>query len=630
MSGDLGLYPTLFAVALARAAVVCAVAFVAIPRLVWARPVGGANAGSRLWGDVALGLSAASVVAVALCALGAFDVVALVLVTVAGLLAAVASSSADGWGQAGIARYVRALDALDGTRGAAWRWPSLSPARVGWGAAIGVVALAGAVRTLVPVWGRPGLLALEHYDALEVMKALEAGDLVSGVVGYGHYALALVLSELTRVDDVVALMTTGALAAAAASFGIYRMAIYYGLGRPGALAGAALVALGGAAVPTSGGVREAPVLLAAALAAAAFPHAVAALGGGRRAAAVAGASLLACLLVHPGAGALLATALAAVVVVGLPRRRRIRGGLACAAVVAASWAFWVASQALGRSLPSGLIEPLRVGSEPPWPMAAVATAVALTAAAAAVAVARRQTVGVVAAAALSGLLALWVQGGGGPTAPPVALLTVALGLAAAVVADGVWAGVSALARRARPAVRWSTRARAGAWAPPLAAAALVAASTAAPPPPTPPVEPPGFVRAYHAVSAVAPPTTWTAVSHLGTGILARNQAPFIPYDAFAALYDPATYDHTGPGAVPTPDLFVFVEDDPLRSAVADELLPADPEAAARALDWCRRYLARPNPPVPMTLFYDGGGVRVYRLSRPAPTLFGRPQAPSAL
>ena len=138
------------------------------------------------------------------------------------------------------------------------------------------------------------------------------------------------------------------------------------------------------------------------------------------------------------------------------------------------------------------------------------------------------------------------------------------------------------------------------------------------------VEAAGYARAYHAIQATSTPYGWTAVGHRGVGIRARHRGRYMDYGFFLQNYRPEAYDHTGPGAIPTPDLYVFVEKDPLGDVLVDELRPLDDAVLDGAQAWLDAYGARDDLGAPPTVFYDDDQIRVVRLSRPAPTILKTP------
>ena len=134
------------------------------------------------------------------------------------------------------------------------------------------------------------------------------------------------------------------------------------------------------------------------------------------------------------------------------------------------------------------------------------------------------------------------------------------------------------------------------------------------------VEPNGFVRGYHAVDRASLPYAWTAVSHLGTGVLARNRGRFLDYEYFLINFDPDTYDHGGPEAIPTADVYVFLERTPQDSRIVDELMPLGSNLAARTNAWVEQYSQRADQARYVSLFYQDDEVYVIRIGRTAPTL----------
>ncbi|MEO0559765.1 MAG: hypothetical protein AAF170_16460, partial [Bacteroidota bacterium] len=145
-----------------------------------------------------------------------------------------------------------------------------------------------------------------------------------------------------------------------------------------------------------------------------------------------------------------------------------------------------------------------------------------------------------------------------------------------------------------------------------------------------PVEPDGYMRAYHAIQSTSLPYAWTAVSHRGTGILARHRGRFMDYEFFLQNYDASSYDHLGDGAIPTPDLYLFIEANPLTSDILPELMPAGDDLPERIANWVDTFSMRDPDGVTVDRFYEDESVRIYRISRPAPTLLELPEIASSV
>ena len=554
-------------------------------------------------------------------------------------------------------------------------WADLGP-RAGWWVGVGVVSAVAVGVRIVPTLAEPAPFTLRYYATLETLKGLMVGAPTGSGGGWGLHALVMALAEMARVDPSLVLRGVGAVAAGAVAYGVFQTVRFTWGGRVGAFAGALFVAVGGPLLPLPLD-RQAgaePLMLAAALALPVFPHLAAYLGdGNRRGVTVGLVGLVACGLVNPSVGALLTATVAVyvltIVVQVRVRRRRGEGGrggyrdrgltrrvgflAAVGVVVGALWAGYLSLlNAVAVDGAFVFFESTRGAVGTPGALAAWLGALLLVAPLVPGRARFADDLPRAGALVRSGgqtlaLLALWVATGGGfegLAGAAAVLLMSAVGVDLGLLVHEAWV-------RLRPALaRWAGRGadrrgadrrgadRRGAglwggeaaqWAP--AAVALgcgVAAIVTgwAVPVPGVPVEPAGFVRGYHAVQARSLPYAWTAVSHLGTGVRARHRGRFMDSEYFLQTYDPARYDHRGPGAIPTPDVYLFVERGEragrggAASGVRDELLPVGAEQAGRLRAWVAAYAARPDQARNVRVVYRDAEVEVVRLGRPAPTL----------
>ena len=675
--GELPYVWTLF-LALARAGGVAVVAFVILTRAALPETRRESSLQGRTWGDAVLGVSAALVVALALGVTGLFDAVAQVAALGLALAGGAWLRYRRLWRRTLLRRYARLLEWIDrvapppslvpGPGGERFRRRPAAPPPPGarapsptrpWAVAVaGVAATAAAVR-LWPSFGEAAPFSLRYYASLETLKGLQVGAPTGSEAGWGLPALALALSELARVDPSLLLRGVGAFAMGAVCYGVYQTARFYWARPAGAFAGALFVALGGPLlpIPLDRQIGAEPLLLAAALALAVFPHVATYLAtGSRRGVTVGAAGLAATGFVYPAVGALLLVVVgvhvAAIVAQVMVRRRVQKRGrragyrdrylarrawvaAGLGAITAALWLGYVAL--LGRLSLAGSV----VFFEVARPAVGAATAAALGVGgllliAPFVPARTRRLAHLPRPGALIrnglevlALTGLWIGTGAGAedvSGGAAVLLLCAVGVGVGLLTSEVvaWA---ALGWRRMTAARRPGAWRAPGWAPAAAALAVGAVAVGSgwgAPSRRPPVEPAGFVEGYHAVERVSLPYAWTAVSHLGTGIRVRNRGRFMDYEYFLATYDPAAYDHLGPDAIPTPDLYFFLERDGALTAVRDELRPSGRQHSARLRAWLDRYRARPDQAGLVSVLYRDAEVEVVRVSRPAPTLLEMP------
>ena len=665
---------------LARVGLVALVSFVVCTRVALPGIRTASSVRERAWGDAVLGASTAVVVALALGVFGMFDAVSLGAVLALALAGGAWLRYRRVWRRTLLRRYARALQALEriapppslvpGPSGARFRIRppaeappadrAPSPTRA-WTGAIAVVAVAAVVVRLLPAFAEPAPFTLRYYAGLETLKGLQVGAPTGSEAGWGLPALVLALSEMARVDPSLVLRGAGAVAVGAVCYGVSQSVRFY-WGRPsGAFLGAVFVAVGGSLLPLplDRQVGAEPLLLAAALALPVYPHVATYLAtGSRRGVTVAAVGLAATGFVYPAVGALLAVStgvqIASVVAQVLVRRRvqkqerrgayrdRVLDRRAAVTALFAGgtavvWAGYVA--VLDRLSVEGSFVFFENARADVGAALAVAIAVGGLLVAAPLVPGREDHLrqsprpGALIRNGLQTLAfaAVWVATGAGAeglSGGAAALLLCAVGVGFGLLASeaAAWLG---LAHR-WAAARWPRLAaveRVPTGVPALAALGVAVAAVGSGwgvPRTGAPVEPAGFVEGYHAVDRTSLPYAWTAVSHLGTGVRVRNRGRFMDYEYFLTTYDPATYDHLGAGAIPTPDLYVFVERGDGPTAIRDELRPPGLRHAARLRSWLRRYAARPDQAGLVSVFYEDAEVTVVRVSRPAPTLLELP------
>ena len=558
------------------------------------------------------------------------------------------------------------------------RWPSLRRVLVrlqprtaasGWTIGLAVAAIAAIGIRIIPDLASPAPLTLRYYAHLETLKGLAVGEPVGGAGGWGVHALAMALAELARVDPALVLRGVGAVAAGALAYGVYQTARFYWSRPAGAFAGAVFVAAGGPLLPLpldhQAGAE--PLMLAAALALAVFPHVSAYLGhGSRRGITVAAFGLLACGLTHSAVGVLLgATVVVYVFTIWAQvkvRQRRNREPLSrrdqalsrrlgmMAALGAGIGGVWRGYDALVAAADPGAIlffertVPEMFGGTPG--RVALVIGVLLMLAPFVPSRARYRTVLPSTGALLRTggqmlvMWGIWVGTGGGyegMAGAAAVLLTAGLGLGLGLLVNEVHVQLGgAISDPER--FQWLSRfalspryaSAAAGWAPIGLAIVLLMLSVGTGwgiPVAGEPVEPDGYVRAYHAIQSTSQPYAWTAISHRGTGILARHRGRFMDYEFFLQNYDASSYDHLGDEAIPTPDLYLFIETHPLTSDILPELMPTGEDIPARISTWVDTFSERTPDGVTVERFYEDADVRIYRISRPAPTLLELPDEP---
>ena len=654
---------------LGRVVVVSCVLFLVLTRFALPGTSGRSAWEGRGWGDAVLGLSATLIAASVLGLLGLFDAASLAATLALALAGGAVLRYRRLWRRTVLHRYADLLRWTErlfpATPVAAGLAPAPAPRsqteaevpegpwltpQAGWWIAVGLASVLAAGVRLVPALAQAAPFTIRFYAHLETLKGFRVGAPVGTVEGWGVHALAMALGELARVDPALVLRCVGAVSAAAITYGVYQTARFYWGGRLGAFAGALFVAAGGPLLPLPLD-RQAgaePLMLAAALALPVFPHLAAYLGSGeRRGLAVGVAGLVASGLVYPTVGALLGAVVAVYVATiglqvawrarrpgarpsryrdrGLWRRMALLGG--GGAVLAGLGVAYVRLVAAASGTGSFAFFDLARGLRLDTAAVGVAGALGVLVVAAPFVPGRARfadTLPRPGALLRTGgqtlaMLALWLATGAGYdgiSGAAAVLLMTAVGLDLALVVTEVEARVAAVwPERWRAAMPpWSAAAGA------LAAGVVVITTGWSVPVPGPTVEPDGFVEAYLDVSRESLPYAWTAVGHSGTRALVAHRGRFMDYEYFLENYDPAVYDHRGPGRIPTPEVFLFTERPGAASGLAAELLPSTPDLAVRMRRWVEVYRRRPDQAGALGVFYQDSRVTVYRVARPAPTL----------
>lgn len=644
-------YAVALLVALARTVLVYGVVFVALPLVFFP----GAGSRGRVLGDAAMTTTAAMLIAIGLGQVGLVDAFSMAIGL--GILFAVGgwSTFRRSWRRESLLWYGRVLWRLEDLvtpRASIAEAPPVPRARMlpthapaplpppaplpedtpQRAAALGVglaITLAAIAIRLVPALSEPAPFAVRYFADLEAVHALMRGDPVAVEGGWGLHALAATLAVLTQVDPALLLRGLGALGAGALVLAVYGAVRTAGGTRGGALVGAATVGLGGALlpIPLDRQVEADSLVLAAALGVASLPSIRAYVARGHtRDLLAALAAVVGCGLTHVVAGALVATGLVWVAVARVVQVRDRAGrvgrlvvgnavglGLGAVALVALGRAY----RALLEAAPPGSIASLT-------PNDVLARGVPLGAAllvglGTTLVGWRRGRAGLLWTGATVTVLALvWVvaEGGapgleGAAASQLTAAIAVAVGLAVGPLASRV-----ARAARARGLSTRGQVAAGGALA--VALASLTAWGTVLAPQARPGVEPPGYARAYLAIQRSSEPYAWTAVGQRGLGVRARHRGRYMDYEYFLSNYEATRYDHTGDGAIPTRDLFIFLDKDPDASLLVDELQPLRDGIAQQATEWVAVFAARGGDAA--EVFYDDADVRVVRITRPAASL----------
>lgn len=126
-------------------------------------------------------------------------------------------------------------------------------------------------------------------------------------------------------------------------------------------------------------------------------------------------------------------------------------------------------------------------------------------------------------------------------------------------------------------------------------------------------EPDGFVKNLYIIDRTFIPYQWTIVAHRGILLAGMNRGRFLDYDYFTATYDPRTYVHGKPGAIPTALVFIFIEKSPNATGISSELASLNRNAMRRAREWCETYVQFHDD---MTVFYSDEAVIIYQLRDP--------------
>ncbi|WP_412063092.1 hypothetical protein [Rubrivirga sp. IMCC45206] len=670
-------------VGLLRVSVVALVSFVLFTRAALPGPPKTSSWEGRGWGDAVLGVSATVVAASALGVLGLLDTMSLATTLALALAGGAVLRYRRVWRRTLLLTYadglrwlerlvppgpiapgaddppsdpvsIRALLVPDRPRSAARSVDPQQATAMSWRASVGVVAVVAIGVRLIPAFAEPAPFTLRFYASLETLKGLMVGAPTGSEGGWGLPALALALSEMARVEPSLVLRGAGAVAAGAVTYGVWKTVRFYWGGPVGAFAGALLVAVGGPllAVPIERQAGAEPLLLAAALALPVFPHLAAYVGdGNRRGISVGLVGLMATGLVYPAVGALLAAlvGLHVLAIVVQVRVRRALGGqrrghyrdrglvrragllLGAGAAFAGAWRGYVLLlDTLGLEGSVFFFENADVAVALPGAVALVLGGLLVVAP---IVPGRsiysemlpRPGALVRNGAQTLGLLAVWVGTGGdlvGVSGGAAVLLTCSVAIAAGLLVNEVYIRVVEPLRILVLGVG-----RAPVWAPSavaLAAAFVVVTTGWGVPVPGPPVEPAGFVEAFQDIADHSIPYTWTVVSHNGIGLRARHRGRFMDYEYFLQNFDAGWYSHHGRDAIPTPDVYLFLERGRGPSLVREELRPSGRRHSERLRTWVDTYARRDDLPATLTVVYRDDEVEVLRLGRPAGTLLEVP------
>lgn len=501
---------------------------------------------------------------------------------------------------------------------------------------LGGVVLGTAGLRLWPLLGSPAPFSMTHYRFLEMAKHLQANQLFPGglVEARGLHGLSVALHALSAVDLSLVLRMLGVLASVALVVGIYLTTRGYTGDTVAALGAAGLFGFGLPVLPLAleNQVEPTTALVATVYALPAWYFLTRYQESGARTHLGVGAvSLLVVILTDGAVAALVVTLVGGL---GLLRsawaqtRPHARRALIQAAVCAGGGALLgglaLAKQLFGPTDPYAVprlsVETGAVSFHAPelsLPLygalvAGTTGALLLAAFTDPRASLRRMSLGL--AVACPVLFMTWavpdVRMGLFDAQAAITLLSAFLPVALGGLLAWGLAGARSLFRSVawRPALR------------PLhygaVPGALLVALFASPAPllPSmgPAVEPPGYVRAIHAIQQTVSPYEWTAVSHYGTAVHAMNEGRFLEYDYFLRHYRPETYDHASLEAIPTRHLFLFVPTAAAIQSIRDELRVSEDEVPRSMQRWCARHRLDTGS---FSLFYSDKHLAVYQLSR---------------
>ena len=543
--------------------------------------------------------------------------------------------------------YTRLLEWADHSDAAPQESASSERDRHATGSPLPAVLLTGlvvgsAALRLGPFLSSPAFFSLTPYRFLEIAKHLQANQLFPGglVEARGLHGLSVALHALSEVDLALVVRLLGILASVFLVVGIYVATRGYSEDAGAALGAAGLFGLGLPVLPLAleNQVEPTTALLAAAYALPTWYFLFRYQASGARAHLGAGAAGLLLLVLTDGSVAalllplLVGLGLLQLTVASTPVRRRraaLSTGLSAGAgAVLGGLALW--QHRLATPDPYA-VPPLSVDtggaafypadlSLPVYGLLVGGTACALLVVAAVDRRAAFRRGSLSLALLCPALYVVWAVPDVRPFADMLdptaavtlltAFLPVALGGLFGWITDRLRTRLRSAA--GRPAVRSLYY---GA-VPGVLVAVLVFSPLPIRPTMDAPVEPPGYVRAIHAIQEAVGPYEWTVVSHYGTAVHAMNQGRFLEYDYFLNHYSPDTYDPASLQAIPTEHLFLFAPTEEATRATREELIVSPPEHAESMRRWCEQYRTRTGA---LSLFYSDDTLTVYHLTRaPAP------------
>ncbi len=542
---------------------------------------------------------------------------------------------------ADLLRLIENKDRFAVARQSVMQWGGARRAAGLWSVALVLLLAAAAVVRFGPIWQEASPFSLSFYDILQDVKYMQVSELYhnGSFEERGLHGLALTLQAFSQAGTATIVRLLGVFSALLLAYSIYQTTKGTTGDRAAALAASFVFGIAGSVLPFSieNQVAASPALLAAAFALPAMYFGGCYLRyGGRRYVALSAGGMLVCMLTSlPMAAVAGGVVLALSVFVWLlssdadaGRRASQLVGLGGAVELVVWGGGHAMQQVLQPTNPyaashfevvSNSIQPFEAHVPVALVHMLVLAAVGLLGLAACVdRHVLRRTACLVTGATCAFLYWLWqdpeAQHVLGFEAPaPAVLLTVLLSLAAGLLVAEISAGVrGALTHLHVVPLRGS-----------VASLSVACVATVAGAPwltvPAPqfrhgPVEPSGYVRAFQAAQGTSVPYQWTVIGHLGMRVRILNEGRYMDYRFFVSQYDPETYDHAAKGAIPTPDVYVFVDKQPLKALVREELGPPSAEVMKQVRQWCEIYATRSND---ITVFFEDEAVRVYRITRGA-------------
>ena len=507
-----------------------------------------------------------------------------------------------------------------------------------WSVALVAILVAAAAVRLGPLWQTASPFSLTFYDVLQDIKSMQISEMYQrdGFEERGLEGLALALHAFSQVGEATVVRLLGALSALLLAYSIYQVTKGVTDNRAAALVASYLFGVGGISLLPFGienQVEADPVLLATAFALPAlFFGGYHLHQGGRYPLILSTAALLTSLLASLPVTAVVGVVYSALALsawlltpsAATRRRAACLMGLGAALEVVVWGGGWAMQQALQPTDPYSVSHfEVVANSIPPFevqtPTVLIRTLVLLTAGLLGLAACfdrhRLRRAACLTCGIFSAFLYALLRS---PeildllnleAAVPAVLLTAMLSVSAGLLVAVISAAACALVQGRIAAVKNSAVSLS------VACLAIGGSSWLAAPLPQfeeMAIEPSGYAHAFEAAQRTRTPYQWTVVGHLGMKVRVQNEGHYMGYEQFVSLYDPATYDHQGVGAIPTREVFVLVDKQPLQAVVREELGPPSADVMMQVQRWCQAYAALKGD---VSVFYEDEAVRVYRIAQ---------------